>query len=319
MNKNEIVQFQNKIRSSKDALKKEVLTSKTGVSHVKIVIPTSLYIPQVYTNADQWYFNGFIIDNNGELMVVDPGVDFYSRFTTTGYDFAQISTLIISHNHIDHTSSAPLFIEKLMKFKNPNHRIYISKDAWDTKIPEYIKEKSQDTEYEKLICLLHGDHGDILEYGDSSVCLKFLALYHSCPDTFGFSLRLNGSEVGYISDTGYAVSVETTSGVEDPKSTTGEHVTIIDKHQYIADFYRSCITVIVNVNDLDYNRHSKYHLSGWDVLDILRNSVAEKLILHHLASVDAEGEDSNYLYKLFFADEEYKTLLPHFTGRIIEL
>ena len=301
---------------------KNKVYSNTGNDNVvcKIVVPRSLYTPRDFTNADQWYFNGFIIDIEGDLIIVDPGVDFYSRFTSTGYEFSQISTLIVTHNHIDHTASAVIFIEKMMKYKNLNHRIYISQDAWESKIPEYIKDQASSHEYANLVQLLHGDHGVVIKDEQSKYSIEFIALYHSCPDTFGFVLSTPYKNIGYISDTGYAITVKTEHGIENAEATTGEYSGIAEKHSYIADFFKTCNTVVVNINDLDYNRHSKYHLSGWDVLDIFaENSTIENLILQHLSSINAEGEDSNYLYKLFFMDQKYKTIVPHFIGRSINI
>lgn len=55
------------------------------------------------------------------------------------------------------------------------------------------------------------------------------------------------------------------------------------------------------------------------MLDICKDTKIEKVMLQHLASVNVDGEDSNYLYKLFFIDEGYEIFLPHYIGRIINI
>jgi glyoxylase-like metal-dependent hydrolase (beta-lactamase superfamily II) len=58
-----------------------------------------------------------IIDFSGELVMIDAGADGSSRILQkniedAGFDPASITTLILTHNHIDHIGSAPYFRTK---------------------------------------------------------------------------------------------------------------------------------------------------------------------------------------------------------------
>jgi glyoxylase-like metal-dependent hydrolase (beta-lactamase superfamily II) len=59
----------------------------------------------------------FIVDFHGELVMIDAGAGGSSRILQkniedVGFDPASITTLILTHNHIDHIGSAPYFRKK---------------------------------------------------------------------------------------------------------------------------------------------------------------------------------------------------------------
>jgi phosphoribosyl 1,2-cyclic phosphodiesterase len=289
MNKNYLIAISKELRDKKDSLKKRVKSGELdeNKSRFRIVAPKQLFDTSLEFQSDQWYFNGFVIDCDGRLIVVDPGVDFYSRFTSMGLSVNNIEALIVTHNHIDHTASVPVFLEKLLRNKSRNIDIFISQDAYDTKIPSYYKELMSQADHIKVIYLKDSQkHYSATILGDYSI--QFLSLFHSCPDTFGFKLEINGKIVAYITDTGYAITVKTDIGVYESKEVSGNFVSIKEKHDYIKEFFSDVHIGVVNINDLDYNRHSKYHLSGWDVLDLFKDTQVQQVLLQHISPVNAE-------------------------------
>jgi len=320
MNRHFFATCAKELRDKKDRLKEKI---KTGVldikrSKLRIIIPRQLFTPSPELQASMCYFNGFIIDYNGDLIVVDPGVDFYSRFTSTGLSATNIRALVISHCHIDHLDSLPVFMEKMLRNKSKKLDVFCSRYAYETKVPAYLRESVRKSAHINLFLL--SDEKKQVSFkilGDYSI--KFISLYHGDPDTFGFKTCLSNKKLAYLSDTGYAIKIKTTTGVYSPEKARGEFVSILKRHQYIKSFLSDVDIAIVNINDVPYNRHSKYHLSAWDVLDIFKGSKIRKLVLQHLLPVNVEGEDSNYLFKLFFRGEKYQTFLPHYLGREIRV
>ncbi len=320
MNKNDLINISKEIYLKKNNLKKLVKSGdlKKNITKYRVFIPKQFFDTSEEFQSDQWYFNGFILDLDGSLILVDPGVDFYTRFTATGLSANDIQTVIITHNHIDHTADTLVFLEKVLRNESKKITLYISDDAFKTKIPEYYQNKLKEAKH--IIFHLLKDSGQVQEYKIlDRYPAKFIPLYHSCPDTFGFKIDIDGKVFGYVTDTGYAIKVKTDLGNYDSDKTEGEFASIEEKHQYIKDFYSDVDIALVNINALEYNKHSKYHLSGWDLLDLFKDSLVKQVLLQHISPVNAEGEDSNYLYKLFFGDQPYHLILPHYLGRKLDL
>jgi len=320
MNKKDLIDFSVELRRKKDKAKEFVKSGQLNEKQVKcrIIIPKQLFDTSLELQSDQWYFNGFIIDCEGKLIVVDPGVDFYSRFSSTGLQINDIQALIVTHGHIDHTASLQIMIEKLLRNKSKRIDIFISQDAYNSKVPSYYHEQLSKSEHIKVV-ILSDNRGCLQDEILGKYKIEFLPLFHSCPDTFGFKMNINGKKLGYIADTGYSIKIKTTLGVYCPNEFVGKFISIEEKHTYIRDFFSDVEANIVNINDIEYNRHSKYHLCARDVEDILKGTKTQQLILQHISPVNIEGEDSNYLYKLFFKDEPYQVVLPHYLGRTIFL
>ena len=318
--KQNLIAISKKLRNKKDRLKSWIKTGKplSLPSENQLVFPRQLFDTSLDLQSDKWYFNGFVIKSKDQLLVVDPGVDFYSRFTTAGLSPLDIGGLILSHGHTDHSGDIVIFIEKVLRNKSQKIDVFIPKSAFEAEIPIYHQVKLQKSEHVNLV-LLNKQKNNHSHTILGNLRIEFIPLYQSSPDTFGFKLYLQNQTVGYVSDTGYAVKVKTDQGVYPPSTMEGNFIKIQEKHEYIKNFYQDVGQAIVNINDLHYNRHSKYHLSGWCVLDLFRNSSLQQLILQHLSPINADGEDSNYIYKLFFSDQPYETLLPHYLGRVISL
>jgi len=319
IDKSNLIAIAKELRDRKDQAKQMVRegTINDVGSLNQVIIPRCLFDASKELQADQWYFNGFVIKLGEKLIIVDPGVDFYSRFSKTGLSIMDVECVIITHGHIDHTGSVDIIVEKLLRNKSKKIDLFVSQDAFEQKISRYYQEKLLEKEHISVVRL--NDDNVNLKFETLGHKLEFVKLHHSVKDAFGFKIDIGTEKIGYVSDTGYAIKVKTNKGVFASQLAEGDFEEIIEKHEYIKYFFQDVGLTVLNMNDLQYNRHSKYHLSGWDVLDIFKNSKLKKLVLHHLSLINVDGEDSNYLNKLFFADQSYEICLPHYLGRTVEI
>lgn len=319
MKRDDLIKISEELRKEKDKTKAELergnIASKVRKEN-RIVIPPLLFKPSREILSDKWLFNGFVIDLENNLVVVDPGADFYSRFTNCGLSTLNISSIILSHEHIDHSASINVFLDQILRNKHRRTNLFIPRVAFNNVVSAFYRKNVEEANYINLIFL--EDQGK-LSFNLESFKIEFLPLFHSSVN-FGFKINLDDSKMGYISDTGYAKKIKTIKGVFNPELTEGDFISIQEKHDYIKQFYSDLSLSIVNINDLHYNRHSKYHLSGWDVLDIFQGSSSVKrLLLQHLAPLNVFGKESNYIYKDFFSDQSYEILLSSFETMEIKI
>lgn len=317
-----LIEYNQNTRQLKDEVKASVKSGKliddNAVDGARIVIPPVVADNSLEMRSDQWWFNGFLICKRDEIILVDPGVDFYTRFTKTGCSLFNIRTIVVTHGHTDHISSLPIFIEKLSRDKTNKVDVFISDFAYENELSGYMKKLLSNNEKFNLVKI--SDNSEQAEYKtQAGYEFNFVKLFHSIQDTFGFKVKIDGRIVGYVSDTGYAIKVRTTKGVFNSEETEGEFEEILEKHNHIRDFYSDVDVVVVNANDLQYNRHSKFHLGGWDMLDLFKESKLSTMVMHHIPPVNIDGEDTNMLYKLFLHGEHYKVYLPNALGRQVNL
>lgn len=309
------------LRELKDRLKKEYrkyAPQKTDTGS-KIILPQLFVVNSEETRAQSWLSNGFAIDVSGWMMIVDPGLDFYTRFAAAGLDLRRVGLVFISHWHSDHTLGLPAILERLVELKREKQAFplqLVMPTGWEQELSAY--QQGQIHKLAESGCLkLHVLGSNVSELEDQlnlevglslnlnlnlNLKMEFLPLKHSTQFTFGFKLSAHGGTklptLGYLSDTGYAVALD---HVADPKTWDPSKLpNIAARHDYIRNFYRDTEVLISNINDLAYNRHSQYHLSGWDLADIIEGSKVRKLILQHLSPIAPDGSDQSRYYRQFF-------------------
>lgn len=221
----------------------------------------------------------------GELrMLVDPGVELLSKIANVE-KLLGLNTLFISHSHIDHYASAEIALE-FMKLP-PNKRTTIiasSRVFKDKAISNYHAGIFSNSEHVKRISVQHAKAFALLDVRFTPV-----KLYHSISGTFGFILEYNNFKLGYISDTGYTKQFKTTTGsiyAAGESRYEGDFAEIIAKHAWIKKHFSQVDYLIANLNDLLFTKHSKYHLTGFDLIDILKNSRIKECIIQHMHPVD---------------------------------
>jgi ribonuclease BN (tRNA processing enzyme) len=300
------------LRDEKDKQKKQLQTEPyTAYPEFKgVIIPSIVHLPSRVDQAMQWYFNGFLLSFGDGILIVDPGVDFYSRFTTTGFTIKDVRAIFVSHQHLDHCGDLTIFIDMAVKTKIKLDLI-VPINVVDDILSSYYTKLVNEAENINLVVMDENNLQPNITLQLASVAnLHPIRLFHSVAHTFGFSLTHDESRIVYISDTGYAKSVQTTEGPMSPVEVGADFKYIIEKYDSLEEATRNATMVICNINDLFYNRHSLTHLSGWDVKDMLASSMAEKLLLQHLSPYDVHGQNSNGLYAQFFEGEAYKCIVP---------
>ena len=301
-----------KLKQKKDLIKNSRYNpnyKKTNqISKLKIIFPKLINRTDSKDSALQWYFNGFVISINGRLLVVDPGVDFYARFKKAGLNLADIAVIFISHDHIDHSASLHALLDMLLRINNKIDLI-ITKDCYRTRVPYYLKKLLKNNI--NLILIDNNNYSEKKNYmNEYFKKINFIRLFHSSRQTFGFKINFNKESVVYISDTGYAGKVFTNSGEYIPEKTEGIITKVLPKHTSIKNYCKDVTIGIVNINAISYSSHSKFHLSAWDVLNIFSESKLKQLLVQHQYPFDLDGKSNGKIFKQFFKDEKYKTMLP---------
>lgn len=313
-NKKEIIEISKKLRNSKDLLKRATLRKKFRRQSNAIILPKQVieFGDKEYL-GDKWLYNGFVLRINNSLVIVDPGVGFYSRFVTSGLSLGQVNALILSHKHLDHSNDLLVLLEMIAKYRYAKLEVSLPSDFY-SELPEYYKKLIREKKIK--VRLLESDNHQF-NFNFYKTKIEFIRLHHSVKYTYGFKMTIGNKKLSYLSDTGYSILVKTNKGKYKPDEVVGQVESIDKKHDYIEKFYSDSDYLIANINDLHLNRHSAFHLSGYDLLDLLKNSKIRTLILQHLATLNAHGKDSNYIYKLFFKDQKYSVIIPN--NQLIEI
>lgn len=272
---------------NRENMKKEMQkTAGTKNISAKIIFP-KMHIPkdnQQLRHGLSWLYNGFLIYLPNLVMVVDPGIDFLYRLGISQTQISQINTIFISHGHLDHAGGANVISDWLIRSQQDTE-IIAPKSVFDQKeISDFHSGASahangwKPPHFSTIIAettptqLAHGGY-----------LLKPIPLHHGI-ECYGFSINYKDRLITYISDTGYAKKIKTTSGlflVGNPK-VEGTFESITEKFD---DIYKAILqshTLIVNIETLQYNKNSKTHLTVHDVIDMVDKSQVRQLIVAHV-------------------------------------
>lgn len=269
--------------------------------------------------STKWLFNGFII-KAGELnMLVDPGAELLSRIHDIT-SLLRLNTLFISHSHIDHYSSAEVALE-FMKLGNSNRTLCIlgsSKVFRDKAISDYHLNLTSKFTSTEIIQLKHNHKVQI--FNSELIPVK---LYHSIEGTFGFILNIQNISIGYISDTGYTKTFQTSTGKtysSGDKEYQGDFEKIITKHNWIKKYFSKVDYLIANVHDLLFTSHSEFHMTGFDLIDILKKSAIKLCVIPNLHPVDLLHYNSASRTAAFISEKSgIRVITVPAEGKIIRL
>ena len=279
---------------------------------VTLHFPKVCYKQTVTDHSFQWYFNGFIVGIGESLGVVDPGVDFYTRFTQAGLDLNDVIAIFISHEHIDHTASLLVLVDMIVRLGKPIDLI-MPEDCLKSRLPDYLRDEILRGKTNiNLILLTNENFSDKVQYNSPLLDgLSFVKLYHSALETFGFSLKIGKQSFVYVSDTGYAEEIETSAGLFPPSGVKGDVRKITVKHGDIKEAVSGATHAVVNINDIAYSRHARTHLTAWDVQDIFAGTNLVCLYLQHQFPYNIHDEDNSIDFCDFFADQPYEVHMPY--------
>lgn len=240
----------------------------------------------MYTRVFPWKYNGFILYLGPLVLVVDPGVDFFSRCINSNINVMQPDTIFVSHGHLDHYASASPILEAMASENDDKKiRIIASKEFYSQRLISEWHLNTNGDGLKNVTPLIAEPEKEIAL--NSQTTLLPIELMHSINGTIGFLIKYKNTKIGYISDTGYAKTFKTTSGIyQADNDYKGDFEMIIEKHKYIKKAFEDVDYLVCNIYDFIYTRHSKTHLSGYDIIDILKDTAIKYCILTHMNQYD---------------------------------
>lgn len=286
---NDLIQISNEIQQKKqDAREKLQQESLNSQSVDSIVFPAfSFKSTDTYVRAFPWKYNGFILHLGSITIIVDPGVDFLSRCLFSNINIMQPNTIFISHGHLDHYASASGMLEVMAsEHKEKRIRFIASKEFYKQRVISNWHLNKEKGGLSNIESLTASPHKKITLNNNTQ--LTPTPLIHSIKGAMGFTLQYKNLTIGYISDTGYTKSFRTNSGdiYNTGEPYKGTFKEIVSKHEYIKKLYKDVDYLICNVNDYTFTKHSKTHLSGYDIADIIKGTKIKKCIITHLNQLD---------------------------------
>ncbi len=324
MSKNrDIIQISNEIhqkrQNARETLQQESLKSQSVDS---IVFPAfSFKSSDAYVRAFPWKYNGFILHLGSSTMIVDPGVDFLSRCLFSNINLMKPNTLFVSHGHLDHYASASNMLEVMAsEQKEKRIRFIASKEFYKQRVMSNWHlnnergglsnvESLKATPYKKIVL-------------NTNTQLIPIPLVHTIKGALGFIILYKNLKIGYISDTGYTKTFRTSTGdlYNSGDQYFGRFKEIISKHEYIKNSYKDMDYLICNINEYTFTKHSKTHLSGYDIIDIIKESETKKCIITHLNQLDlTDNAYSKMIAKEIQSNSGIQTITVQDDGLLLEL
>ena len=135
--------------------------------------------------------NSTLIETENEGFLIDDGLSFkslYERINATGNDVEKISSLFLTHEHIDHVSGVKVLLKRLPLMT------YLSKGTFDGLNSE-TKLQLEISGYSYI------KDNDVLEMKDCKITV--LRTHHDAREPLGFVVEENDKKLVYITDTGY--------------------------------------------------------------------------------------------------------------------
>jgi len=146
---------------------------------------------------------GFII--NGSLKIyVDPGPGALYGSKLHKIDLSKMDILVVTHNQIDHHNDAEKVMEAMSNYALQKRGALVASKSvlqggghFDPSISRYHQEKMQ-----QVICGVPKQRNSILCNGKNAD-FSFTPVKHDDETGFGFVLSMDGSKIGYTSDSEY--------------------------------------------------------------------------------------------------------------------
>ena len=200
---------------------------------------------------------GFRIDSKSANIHVDPGPGALLHSLKEKKDPLSLDCIIVTHNHIDHSSDAMVLVEAMTGYGLKKRGIFIgSKQAIegnekgeDQAIHQYHKSK-----IEHIYTAIPGGK-ETLDAGKGPFSIETFQMNHDEPTAFGFKLYLDGKTIGYISDTEYMDSLG-------------------------SDFV-GCDLLVINCLKPEDDKYVG-HLKTGDVIEILKAAKPKRCVITHL-------------------------------------
>ena len=199
---------------------------------------------------------GFRINSKSANIHVDPGPGALVQSARYKQDPLKLDAIIVSHDHTDHVTDARVMIEGMSGYALKRKGILIG-SMWTI---------NGDQNHDRGIGLWHQQKAETVyaaelgakksfETGRGSFDIGIIPMKHEEPTTFGFKLSMDGSVLGYISDTEYFDS--------------------------LGKDFSGCDLLIINCIKPEADRYSG-HLTSEGVIKILRTAKPKRAVITHL-------------------------------------
>jgi len=196
---------------------------------------------------------GFRINSQSAEIHVDPGPGALVNSVEYGQDPLRLDAVVVTHAHVDHCNDANLMIEGMSKF------------ALETKGILIASRKALGAQEDRMITLYHQGHAKEIyaaAYGErrkfrtrrGEFEIEILEVKHDEPTAFGFKLYLDGTVVGYTSDTNW--------------------------FEELGPRFSGCDILIINCLK-PYSDGIPDHLESRDVIKLLKAARPAKAVLSH--------------------------------------
>lgn len=135
--------------------------------------------------------NATLIETENESFLIDDGLSFkslYGRINECGNVIEKLSSIFLTHEHIDHVSGLKVLLKRLPL------KCYLSKGTFDGLNFE-TKNQVELTGYNLI------KNGDVVMLKDCKITV--LATHHDAREPLGFVIEEQDKKIVYITDTGY--------------------------------------------------------------------------------------------------------------------
>jgi ribonuclease BN (tRNA processing enzyme) len=146
--------------------------------------------------SQKLHTGGMWLDFNGTKLLVDPGPGCIVRATDLNLNPEDLSAVIISHRHLDHSADANIMVEAMTRGGFNRHGLFFApSDAFEEEpvLHSYLKR--------------HIDGTEVLEEGGSyqvgNVSFSTPVRHHHRTETYGMVFKTANHKFSYIADTAY--------------------------------------------------------------------------------------------------------------------
>lgn len=153
---------------------------------------------------------GFRINSASANIHVDPGPGGLIHSLEEKQDPLALDVIIVTHNHVDHVSDAMALIEAMASYGLKRRGIIIG--SRHTIVGDEKGDKGISTYHQAMASVVYSaEWGSkkLFNTEKGSFELQAFKMQHEELTTFGFKLNMDGSVLGYITDTEYIESLGT--------------------------------------------------------------------------------------------------------------
>ena len=304
----ELISLDKKRLNIRNKYKEKLINTRKLISNKDyIFFPKSMISEKNYQlrYGLSWLQNGFILKKGNNVIAVDPGVNFVLRLTESGFDLSTITHIFISHSHLDHSADANVLMDFLIRAKK-SVKIIGPKSVYEEKVISdfHSGQKNKFKVNHSSVIIDENSEVELLD----GYKMRFIPLQHSV-ECYGFKISSsdNSENYTYLSDTSYTKELliknkecmlitNVNNYIENAVSNSG--------YNYIKEFAKGSNVLIANIDSFIYTKNSKTHLPIMDLLEIVRESNIQKIILAHINPIgELKYKDwglklAKYVYKI---------------------